>query len=531
MLPEGFESKASKGVLCLSGGLILLRDSLMSAEFCNCKLTAIPGEDGKTPKGSPGAFAMIRVVFSLIGFMGVSLLPAMPSFAQERAGTRQEAARPTTISERRLALLIGNSSYTHGGNLRNPVNDVRDMKAALEELGFRVMKHENCTQRAMKEAIDGFGEELRGHDVGLFFYAGHGVQVGGDNFLIPVDAKLQSEKVVEYDCVRADRAIAVMEGAGSKTNIVILDACRDNPFERSWRRGGFGRGLAFMNAPSGALIAYATAPGRTALDGAGRNGVYTDALLDHIRTAGITIEQMFKQVRVTVENRTNKTQTPWESTSLRGDFYFLPGGAIAARADASALSTSSDPLAEERARLEKEREKVARLKTQQERIRIDEERRRLEEESKKLEEERLRLQQAPETDYGQEVGRDGVYVSYANGIVKDTKTGLEWVAGPDGANTWEEARAWVESLSVGGGGWRMPTLDELKGLYQYGKGSRNMTRLLKMEGYRVWSSQPSGAVHMFFDFTSGHIGSGTTWNNQFNYSICRAFAVRSRSTA
>jgi uncharacterized caspase-like protein len=478
------------------------------------------GLESEASKGSPGGLAMRRVVFSLIGIMVVLLLTAMPSFPQERAGTRQEAARPATISERRLALLIGNSSYTHGGNLRNPLNDVRDVKAALEELGFRVMKHENCTQRAMKEAIDRFGEELRGHDVGLFFYAGHGVQVGGDNYLIPVDAKLQSEKVVEYDCVRADRVLAMMEGAGSKTNIVILDACRDNPFERSWRRGGFGSGLALMNAPSGALIAYATAPGRTALDGAGRNGVYTEALLDHVKTAGITIEQMFKRVRVSVEERTNRTQTPWESTSLRGDFYFLPGGAPAARVGAPELPAASDALAEERARLEKEREEVASLRTQQERQRLEEERRRLEEERKKLEEERLRPQQIPGTDYEQEAGRDGAYIAYANGIVKDTKTGLEWVVGPDRDMNRNEAKAWVESLNVGGGGWRLPTLEELKGLCEKGKGTRNMTPLLKTTGWAVWPSEP----FEFFDF---HLG-GRSWRGDISRYNYRAFAVRSR---
>jgi uncharacterized caspase-like protein len=507
--------------------LFLLGEDLVSAQSFNSKPTPIPGEDGKAPKGSPGGLAMTRVVFSLIGIMVVLLLTAMPSFPQERAGTRQEAARPATIPERRLALLIGNSSYTHGGNLRNPLNDVRDMKAALENLGFRVMKHENCTQKAMKEAIDDFGEELRGHDVGLFFYAGHGVQVGGDNYLIPVDAKLQTEKVVEYDCVRADRVLAMMEGAGSKTNIVILDACRDNPFERSWRRGGFGRGLAVMNAPSGALIAYATAPGRTALDGAGRNGVYTEALLDHIRTAGITVEQVFKQVRVTVENRTNRTQTPWESTSLRGDFYFLPGGAPAARVGASELSAASDPLAEERAQLEKERAELARLRTQQERISIEEERRRLEEERKKLEEERMRPQQIPASDYEQEAGRDGVYVAYTNGIVKDTETGLEWVAGPDRDMNWRDANAWVESLNVAGGGWRLPTAKEVKGLYQKGKGTRNMTPLLKTTGWWVWArldAFPSGTiVCISYSFLT------RSERRTYGEGTSRVFAVRSRS--
>jgi hypothetical protein len=466
---------------------------------------------------------MRRMVFSIIGIMVVLLLLARPSLAQERGIIRQDAIKSTwSSSAGRLALLIGNSAYTSGGNLRNPVNDVRDIKAALEELGFRVIKYENCTQRSMKEAIDDFGEELRGHEVGLFFYAGHGVQVGGENYLVPVDAKLQSEKVVEYDCVRADRVLAMMEGAGSKTNIVIIDACRDNPFERSWRRGGASRGLAFMNAPSGALIAYATAPGRTAGDGTGRNGVYTAALLDHVRTAGITIEQMFKRVRVTVEERTNKAQTPWESTSLRGEFYFLAGGTPVARVNTSGPTAILDPLADERARLEKEREELARLKMQEEKRKIEEERQRLEEERKKLEVERAKPQPAPGPAAGQEVGRDGVCIAYANGIVKDTKTGLEWVAGPDEDMTWNHARAWVESLNVGGGEWRMPKMKELEGLFEKGKGSRNMTSLLKTTGWWVWSGDRSAAYGSAFGFYSRSNRTDSLSNAN------RAFAVRSR---
>ena len=158
--------------------------------------------------------------------------------------------------------------------------------------------------------------------VGLFFYAGHGVQVNGHNYLIPVDAKLENENDVEYDSVRADRVLAKMENAGSKTNIVILDACRDNPFERSWHRGAKGNGLAFMNAPSGSIIAYATSPGTTASDGPGNNGLYTSAILKHITTGNITIEKMFKLVRATIMEESEGKQVPWESTSLRGDFYF-----------------------------------------------------------------------------------------------------------------------------------------------------------------------------------------------------------------
>ena len=224
--------------------------------------------------------------------------------------------------EHRLALLIGNSNYAHGGSLPNPVNDVRAIKRALEDLGFTVMKYEDCSQKTMKRAMDKFGRKLKSQDVGLFFYAGHGVQVNGHNYLLPVDAKLDSEHDAEYDCVRADRALAKMEAAGSRTNIVILDACRDNPFERSWRRGADGAGLAFMDAPSGSLIAYSTAPGKTASDGGGSNSPYTFALLEHIDIPNITVLQMFQRVRSTVRNRSENKQTPWESTSLNGDFFF-----------------------------------------------------------------------------------------------------------------------------------------------------------------------------------------------------------------
>ena len=226
------------------------------------------------------------------------------------------------LAENRLALLIGNSKYIHGGSLNNSVTDVRAMKNALESLGFTVMKYENCTQKTMKRAMDNFGIKLKGQDVGLFFYSGHGVQVNGHNYLIPTNAKLHNENDTEYDCVRADRVLAKMENAGTKTSIVILDACRDNPFERSWRKGTKGTGLAFMNAPSGSLIAYSTAPGKTALDGRGKNSPYTFALLQHIRTPNITVLEMFQGVRSTVMVRTGGKQTPWESTSLRGNFYF-----------------------------------------------------------------------------------------------------------------------------------------------------------------------------------------------------------------
>jgi hypothetical protein len=227
--------------------------------------------------------------------------------------------------ERRLALVIGNANYINSNALRNPINDAEAVSSALKDVGFTVIKYLNADLKTMKKAMDIFGEKLQEYNVGLFYYAGHGMQVKGNNYLIPIDASLKVEQDVDYDCVDAGRLLGKMEAAGSKTNIVILDACRDNPFSRSWEGRSIGKGeagLAFMNAPSGTIIAYATSPGKIAADGTGKNGIYTEAVLKYIKVPSIPIEDFFKYVRVEVENKTNKTQTPWESTSLKGNFYF-----------------------------------------------------------------------------------------------------------------------------------------------------------------------------------------------------------------
>jgi len=227
----------------------------------------------------------------------------------------------TPSSQKRLALVIGNGNYL-GSSLANPENDAREMKNILLQYGFDVLEHENLNQSQMKKAMDEFGDKLKNYNVGLFFYAGHGIQSKGYNYLVPVDANIKSEEQVEYDCVQADRILAFMESSGTSVNIIILDACRNNPFERSWTRSASGMGLAFMNAPKGSLIAYATAPGSTASDGSGKNGLYTSALLESIRIPNINILQVFQNVRNIVTEKSAGKQTPWESTSLTGDFYF-----------------------------------------------------------------------------------------------------------------------------------------------------------------------------------------------------------------
>jgi tetratricopeptide (TPR) repeat protein len=226
-------------------------------------------------------------------------------------------------TDARTALVIGNGKYADAP-LKNPPNDAADMAAALRSLGFEVLSYIDLDQNSMKRAIREFGAKLRTNGgVGLFFYAGHGVQSKGVNYLIPVGAKVDTEEEVEYESVEAGLVLAQMESAKNGMNIVILDACRNNPFARSFRSSQ--KGLASIDAPSGTLLAYSTAPGSVAGDGAGRNGVYTQELLKQIKTPGLSLEDVFKQVRISVRNVTTEKQTPWEVSSLVGNFYFIPG--------------------------------------------------------------------------------------------------------------------------------------------------------------------------------------------------------------
>jgi hypothetical protein len=228
--------------------------------------------------------------------------------------------------ENRIALIIGNSGYKVAP-LSNPGNDAQDMARALSQLGFEIINKDkmlNLTQKEMKEAIQAFGERIRNGGVGLFYFAGHGVQVKGENYLIPVDAIITKEEEIEYESVNVGFVLAQMVNAQNRLNILILDACRNNPFPRKFRSET--RGLAYMAAPSGSLIAYATAPGSVASDGAGKNGLYTQELISSIRAPGLKIEDVFKLVRVAVQNKSGGQQIPWEASSLTGDFYFaLPG--------------------------------------------------------------------------------------------------------------------------------------------------------------------------------------------------------------
>lgn len=222
----------------------------------------------------------------------------------------------------KIALVIGNGAY-RDSPLKNPVNDADLIEKTLIALDFEVVKHLDASQKNIKRAIRDFGDKLEqaGNDsIGLFYYSGHGIQTNGTNYLIPINAQIRRESDVGIEAVPASSVLDVLDYARNRLNFVILDACRNNPFARSFRSAD--RGLARMSAPQGTLVAYATAPGEVARDGDGKNSPYTSALTKMMTKPNLAVEQMFKIVRREVMATTQNNQIPWESSSLTADFYF-----------------------------------------------------------------------------------------------------------------------------------------------------------------------------------------------------------------
>jgi hypothetical protein len=240
-------------------------------------------------------------------------------------GTKKSETKSITFSEmmteNRHALIIGNSKYAVAP-LRNAVNDAKAMAKALRELNFDVIEVTDGDKKMMKDAVREFSAKLTEHKgVGLFYYAGHGVQVKGENYLIPINHNIQAEPDVEDEAVRVNLILDYMQSCGTRMNIVILDACRDNPFARSMRSGT--RGLAQVYAEgSGSIISYATSPGSVAADGEGENGLYTQELLKAIQTPGLEIERIFRTTLANVKKLSGNNQIPWYNASIEGEFYF-----------------------------------------------------------------------------------------------------------------------------------------------------------------------------------------------------------------
>jgi len=272
-----------------------------------------------------------RAIWLLLTF-GLLLSPAL--------------ANAVGTPEHRVALVIGNAKYAFANPLKNPANDAAAMSRALESLGFDVVSVLNGDRLSMVRALGEFAKRARPDGVALFYYAGHGVQVRGSNFLVPVDADIKTEHEAGFLSINLADVLRLMDEASSRLNLVILDACRDNPYQRSMRSSS-SAGLAPVEAPRGTLVAYATAPGKTAADGDSGNGLYTAELLKAMAIPGLKVEEVFKRAGAGVEFASGNKQTPWVHSSFRGEFYFVPPVVMAAGQSgaAAALSAAAQELA------------------------------------------------------------------------------------------------------------------------------------------------------------------------------------------
>jgi formylglycine-generating enzyme required for sulfatase activity len=230
------------------------------------------------------------------------------------------------LAQKRVALVIGNSAYKYAGELPNPKNDAADISAVFRKLGFQVVDGIDLDKTAFDRKVRDFATALQGAEVGVFFYAGHGMQVGGQNYLVPIDAELSSEAALDFEMVRLDLVHRSMERE-TQTNIIFLDACRNNPLERSLRRAmgtrsaAIGRGLAAVESGIGSLISFSTQPGNVAADGTGRNSPFASALVRHLSDPD-DLGAILIAVRNDVMQATQRQQVPWEHSALTGRFYF-----------------------------------------------------------------------------------------------------------------------------------------------------------------------------------------------------------------
>jgi len=280
------------------------------------------------------------IVLSLLVFAGI-----------EQAAARPDAPPPFVPREPRIALVIGNAEYADAMKLANPANDAALIGGTLRKLGFDVILVTDAKQKQLQRAIVDFGDRLAAagpNAVGLFYYAGHGVQLEGQNYLVPTDADISREVDVEIDGVSADLVLKQMAYAGSRVNIVILDACRNNPLTPDFRSAAAAavEGFAEIRTkPKGTFIAYSTAPGEVAVDGNDGHSPFAKALAGAMQRPGLDLPEVFQQVRQDVLAATDDRQTPWDSSSLVKSFYFAPPVADLAKDDRIAdLTPAPAPL-------------------------------------------------------------------------------------------------------------------------------------------------------------------------------------------
>jgi hypothetical protein len=280
--------------------------------------------------------------------LGALLLVGLAALGPPRSAFAEAMDRPANVGnpvglsgpEQRIALVIGNSNYQNVARLPNPANDAKAVAELLNTAGFEVISATDLNHNQMIEVMQDFSAKIAGrgaNTVAMVYYAGHGVQLAGENYLVPVDARISSEPELVDGSVRLVDVMATLDAIPSRMRIVILDACRNNPFPSL---SDAGRGLAIVDAPNGSIVGYSTAPGTEALDGVGNHSPYTDAFLRVAHEKNLPIEQLFKRIRLEVNNSTDGRQTPWESSSLTSDFYFFGDTAVAATRAPAQLKTA-----------------------------------------------------------------------------------------------------------------------------------------------------------------------------------------------
>ncbi|HOG17022.1 MAG TPA: caspase family protein [Syntrophales bacterium] len=500
--------------------------------------------------------------------------PEIPRADMIQRELPEPAPRLSTAAGQRTALVIGNSAYS-SGPLKNPVNDATAMAAQLRDLGFAVILKRDAGLRAMDEALAEFGDRLKRGGVGLFYYAGHGLQIGGVNYLVPIGAKINRESDARYEAMDAGKVLDEMANANNGLNIVILDACRDNPFARSFRNTA--RGLAIVsNAPAGTFISYSTSPGQVARDGDGRNSPYTSALLQYMKEPGIPITDMFMKVRQKLRQETG--QIPWELSSLEGKFFFVPEGGAHQAEHGAGDQTRKEQLEKDHSPIQSEgpssfadlKRKMAEKQARENQWSADfEDAKKMEQMSSSLSE-KIEVwrqfmvtvsdgQTAKSDEFRKyatnridllerfrsmgktlpkEIKNDGRFVAFEDGTVLDTQTNLMWAAKDNGYDIKDHGNAKRYCENYHGGGysdWRMPTRNELAGLYDQNKprsrpgGKFNTVHVASdsIEITSIWSWSSETRNHEcnggFFNFL---YGSGS-WSCPGDTVIPRVLPVRS----
>ena len=431
----------------------------------------------------------------------------------------------------RLALVMGNGAFIKAP-LKNPANDARDMADLLRGLGFDVIYRKYADYRQMEEAVFEFEKGLRNARIGLFYFAGHGVQLNGHNYLLPAAARVRTESDLVMEGFELGKVLRSMQGGEKRAGVLLLDASRPNPFGHRFKPNT--PGLAGMEAPPGILISFAAAPGTLSVERPGEKSPYTRRLIKHMSRPGLTLDEALEKTRIDVMAETGGKQRPWHASALRGELCFKRG-------EGASKSIRAKTQGPERAQTKASAgpKKVQTPKPPAHTALPGKNG------IKQTSNRPLRI-----------VDRDGKFIALSNGVIRNTLRGLEWVAGPDRSTDWYQAREWVGLLEVDGGGWRMPTYLELQGLYDFGEGRplppltknkilrklgnffdlifrdgrTNMTCLLNITADRVWtcdSDSPSTALVYNFNLESDE---KQRENRERAYGL-RVLAVRYRKKA